>query len=192
MDNQPTVFVRQATASDLALCLDINPSFETNQVWQMSYQERKGRVAVSFQTVRLPQSRRIDYPHNHAQLLERWHQSHEFFVLEKRETISSDKPLAGYLSLTMDSVDGIAWIGDLVVDDAYRKQGYGSRLLDTANQWAKKQQATRLMATIQTKNYPAIQFFKKSGFALWGYNEALFYSGDIALHWGMKVQQVAS
>lgn len=184
MDMQSALLLRPATADDLPWCLQIDPSFETSEVWQMRYHERKGQVTVTFQTVRLPQLRRIEAPHTPNQRMERWRQAHEFFVLAPA---SESEPLAGYLSLTMDTVDGTAWIGDLVIAATHRRKGEGSRLLQTAVGWAKEQHATRLATAVATKNYPATQFLTKSGFSLWGYNETLFYSGDIALYWGLKV-----
>ncbi len=81
----------------------------------------------------------------------------------------------------------MAWIGDLVVATAVRRQGHGSHLLARAAAWAREENADFLMAALPMKNDPAMQFLKKNGFTFCGYNEAQFDRRDIALYFSLKV-----
>jgi hypothetical protein len=52
--------------------------------------------------------------------------------------------------------------------------------------WARKEKLRRLLVAVQTKNYPAIQFFIKSGFAFCGYNDRYYPNRDIALFFTLR------
>jgi ribosomal protein S18 acetylase RimI-like enzyme len=75
----------------------------------------------------------------------------------------------------------------LVIDGAYRRQGFGSRLIKAARRWALEQNLLQLMLEIQTKNHPAISFAQKHGFQFCGYNERYYPNGDIALFFSLSV-----
>jgi GNAT superfamily N-acetyltransferase len=183
--------------------MDIDRSYETTETWQMEPRRGNGRLSITFQTLRLPHPLPVNYPYSREQLHERWqNQVEAFFVMEKERRGQNENPLCGYVNLYLDRVDGIAWLGDLVVDPAYRRQGHGEHLLEIASQWGRTQQwgngdnvaqgniqrANRLMVAVQTQNSPAIQFCRKNGLTFRGYHETHFHSGDIALYFGVKLK----
>ena len=190
-----TLFIRPATIDDLPLCMEIDRRYESTETWQMEPRRGNGRISINFQTLRLPHPLPVNYPYSRDQLHERWqNQVDAFFVMEKAQRGQNENPLCGYVNVHMDKVDGIAWLGDLVVDPAYRRQGHGEHLLEIANKWGRTQQwgqdgyAQQLMVALQTKNSPAIQFYRKNGFSFRGYHETYFHSGDIALYFGVKLK----
>ncbi len=189
------LFIHPATIDDLPHCMEIERGYETSEIWQMEPRRGNGRVSITFQTTRLPRSAPIPYPYSREQLHERWQRQVEgFFVMEKDKRGQNENPLCGYVNGWVDKVDGIVWIGDLVVDPAYRRQGHGSALLETIRQWGRTQNGsggqrpTRLMVMLQTQNGPAIHFYRKHGFSFHGYHERHFQSGDVVLYFGVKLK----
>ena len=56
------VIIRPALATDLKRCLALDPSFVTDQVWQMDSRLSDGQIAVNFRAARLPREMRVVYP----------------------------------------------------------------------------------------------------------------------------------
>ena len=53
------------------------------------------------------------------------------------------------------------WIEDLVVSSPYRKRGLGKALLKSAVQWAQEHGATRVQLLADSRNVPALIFYRK-------------------------------
>jgi ribosomal protein S18 acetylase RimI-like enzyme len=53
-----------------------------------------------------------------------------------------------------------AWIEDMVIDTAYRKQGIGKHLLQNTLEWAKTKGATRAQLLVDTANTKALGYYK--------------------------------
>src|SRR5260370_16265860 len=66
------ITVRTATSDDLAACLQLDLSYETDYVWQMDVRDEAGAIAVNFQTVRLPRLMRVVYPREPEALTQSW------------------------------------------------------------------------------------------------------------------------
>ena len=67
-----------------------------------------------------------------------------------------------------------ALIQHLYVSSSMRGKGIGRRLIDSSMKVAKDHNARCLWAETQTNNYPAIQFYKKMGFAFCGLDTSLY------------------
>jgi GNAT superfamily N-acetyltransferase len=67
------------------------------------------------------------------------------------------------------------------VSRPYRRHKIGGSLLRTARNWARQQQLKRLMAELQTQNYPGILFCQRMGLAFSGFNDQYLPDRDIAL-----------
>jgi len=80
-----------------------------------------------------------------------------------------------------------AWVDNLAVATAYRRQGIGTALLNKAGEWARQRGLRRLMLEIQTKNHPAICFCQKNGFAFCGFNDRYYTNQDIALFFARSI-----
>lgn len=169
------LFIRSATVADFDQCLAIDHSFQTSHVWQMDFSQQNGLANTRFQPVRLPRPLSVAYPYTPDELVQRWCQTHCFLVAGK------DGVIVAYVTVTLDSTNRAAWISDMASATAQRRQGYGSRLLAAASQWARNEAASRLLAAVQTKNYPGIQFCQKNGLSFCGYHESWYRSNDIAL-----------
>ncbi|MBL0346528.1 GNAT family N-acetyltransferase [Candidatus Villigracilis affinis] len=87
----------------------------------------------------------------------------------------------GYVSLLERGLDSMVWVTDLVVDVASRRQGVGSALLASAQDWASGRSYRRFGMEMQSKNLPAIRLAQKFGYEFCGYNDHYYLTQDVAL-----------
>lgn len=173
--------VRPARPRDLEACVALDHSCTTDQVWQMEMRQENGAITSTFRVAGLPREVRVEYPRQGEALPAGWQQRDGFLVAVE------DGRVVGYVTLTAQTEHGIAWVGDLVVDRSWRRQGVGTLLLESAIRWARDQRLSRLVIEVQTKNYPAIRFCQSRGLAFCGYNDHYWPSQDIALFFGESV-----
>src|SRR5512136_9004 len=147
--------IRSATADDLPHCLAIDPTFETDYVWQMENHAHAGQIDVSFRTVRLPRPMRVPYPRDVSQLNAGWQACDAMLVAD------DNRSLVGYAALAKRVAQSAVWVQDLIVAKTARRNGVGSALLAGVLRWAREEKLTWLLLEVQTKNYPAIQFCQK-------------------------------
>ncbi len=175
------MIVRPVELTDLNACLALEHSYVTNYVWQMEESEGAGKVTVVFRTARLPRSMRVKYPKDYDDLLASWRRGECFLVAEE------DGEVHGYLDMSVQSWHLTGWVDNLAVATAHRRQGIGTALLRKAAEWARQRGLSRLMLEIQTKNYPAICFCQKNGFAFCGFNDRYYTNQDIALFFARSI-----
>ncbi len=167
--------VRPAELPDLDKCLAIDPSYSTETVWQMETRSHDGQMSATFRVAHLPRSMRVAYPRSPRQLAQNWRTCEGFLVAEMRGQI------VGYIALTTRPDQGLACISDLVVAHHHRQKGVGTALVRAAADWSRQHGLTRLMAELQTKNYPATCFYQKLGFTFCGFNDGYYANQDIAM-----------
>ena len=102
-------------------------------------------------------------------------------------TFQSD--VLGYIGLRVDGPRHTAWITTQAVQLDYRRQGVGSRLLSEARDWADRYRLRSLLVELQTKNFPAINFYQKQGFFFCGYNSAFYANREVALFFGKRLEK---
>jgi ribosomal protein S18 acetylase RimI-like enzyme len=170
--------IRPADLHDLNACFALDGSYETDHVWQMDYREEESTIAVQFRWVRLPRTMTVTYPPRGESLLAHWERGECIYVAAERREVR------GYIEVIAHPDQGLAWIENLVIDRAYRRQGLGTSLVAAAMQWAQVRNLERLMIPIQSKNYPATRFCRKLGFEFCGFNDRYFANRDIALFFG--------
>ena len=176
------ITVRPAAADDIAAITAFDHSYSTDYVWQMDHREEDNQIAVIFRQVRLPRSVRVAYPREVESLAAEWQSRRLFIVAESRGEVH------GYLSVAEGAVRGAGWIAEFAVERKMRRQGLGTVLISSAAHWARKAKLQRLVVEVQSKNYPAISFCQKHGFAFCGYNDRYFANQDIALFFGMSLK----
>lgn len=176
------ITVRPATAGDIAAIVAFDHSYSTDYVWQMDHREEDNQINVIFRQVRLPRSVRVAYPREVESLAAGWQSRRLFIVAESRGEAH------GYLSVADGAVGGTGWIAEFAVERKMRRQGLGTVLITSAVHWARKAKLQRLVVEVQSKNYPAISFCQKHGFAFCGYNDRYFANQDIALFFGMSLK----
>lgn len=178
--------IRAATPDDLSACHALDLSYETDYVWQIDVRgDESGAIAISLRTARLPRLMRVAYPRM-AGLLSaalQWDRSFGAFLVAEKAGA-----LRGYLLLRFEPERSAAWIAELGVDAAFRRQKIGTALLNAARAQAKMHGLRYLSVETQTKNYPAICFCQKNGLVFCGYNDLYFANGDVALFFGQTVR----
>jgi ribosomal protein S18 acetylase RimI-like enzyme len=177
------MIIRPADISDLNACIALDPSFQTDHVWQMEEREEGGAIMVAFRTARLPRTMHVAYPRDCANLVEDWEQGGCVLVAE-----GEDGEILGFLSMMPQGWHGTCRIHHLVVDCRCRRQGVGSALLSAAAQWARERGLVRLTAEAQTKNHPAICFYQKHGLTFCGFNDRYYANQDIALFFALSLR----
>lgn len=175
------VVIRPGVIEDFDQCQALDHRYFTKRVWQLAFSPGETAQAIRFQSVRLPRPLTAPYPYPSEELVERWCRAEAFFVAEENGRA------IGYLTLSIDPFDSVAWLLDLVVSPRDRRQGVGSNLLAAGQHWALNQRIKRLLARVETKNDPAICFLKKNGLLFCGYNEYQFQGENIALYFTMRI-----
>ena len=66
--------------------------------------------------------------------------------------------------------NGYAYIDDIAVEEEYRRQGVGCRLIEAAIEWAKAKGVPGIMLETQDNNVPACMLYEKCGFVLGGFD----------------------
>lgn len=178
-NNNASFIIRDAVEADLEICLSIDRAYSTDQVWQMEVQDdNKGRIGVSFRTVRLPRPMRVVYPPDRALL----HACDCLLIAEANDIVQ------GYLGMRADLAYGNGWVLDVTVAPPWRRHGIGGALLKAAHVWAREHELSRITIETQTKNFPGICFCQKYGLTFSGFNDKHYPNQDIALFFSQRVR----
>jgi ribosomal protein S18 acetylase RimI-like enzyme len=131
---------------------------------------------------------------NYLQTTQRVRGRIELMLASKNQTI--------FVAENGDQLIGFLWAGGglyrhtclrvhliLGVRQAYQRQGLGTRLLTTCEDWAREQRLERLELSVMTHNFPALALYQKQGFQIEGTAPyALCIDGKyIDLHYMSKV-----
>jgi len=73
--------------------------------------------------------------------------------------------IKGYITFTMESSD-VARIGLIAVEDAYRGQGVGAKLLNLTIAMSKKLKTKKVIVVTQATNTNALRLYEKAGFRI--------------------------
>jgi ribosomal protein S18 acetylase RimI-like enzyme len=168
--------IYRADLHDLAACLALDGSYETDFVWQVTQQSEYNQVATRFRTIRLPRTMRVPYPSWGEALLA--HQERGDLILVAVESAE----VCGYIDQESQPDQGVAWLHHLIVSPTHRRHGIGTVLLARAMQHARQLGLSHTMTVVQSKNFPAIKFLERNGFVFCGYNERFYRNLDIGLY----------
>jgi ribosomal protein S18 acetylase RimI-like enzyme len=168
--------IYRADLHDLAACVALDGSYETDHVWQVTQQLEDDQVATRFRTIRLPRTMRVPYPSWSEALLA--HQERGDLILVAVENAE----VRGYIDQESQPDQGLAWLHHLIVSPGHRREGTGTALLARGLQHARQLGLSHAMTVVQSKNYPAIKFLERNGFAFCGYNERFYRNLDIGLY----------
>ncbi len=173
--------IRPAVSTDLSRMMGMDHSVVSEYVWQLDLRRESGQVSVSLREVRLPRPVSVAYPRNPYALADEW-QRHSVVL------VASDVNIIGYVCITEQSAATVVWVTDLVVDPHQRRQGIGSLLLKSAQDWARERGSSMLIFEMQAKNQPAIRMAQKAGLEFCGYNDHYYANQDVALFFGRALK----
>lgn len=184
------MLLRSADLIDIGACLALDADSQTDHVWQMDERDENGRRVIRFQAVRLPRVMHVAYPRERDDLVGAWAGGATVLVtVEKRVDEQDVEPprVLAYCQLDAYAWQGAGWITHMIVDRPHRRRGIATAMLQASKLWARKEGLLRLMVSVQTKNYPAICFCEKNGFAFCGFNDRYYKNRDIALFFTLWV-----
>ncbi len=174
--------IRPATATDFSRLMALDHTSSSDYVWQLDLKRENGQASASFHEVRLPRAVELAYPRNPFALADDW-------TRRDLNLVASDKKsLVGYLSAKEDKTCAVAWVTDLVVEAASRRQGAGSALLLAAQAWASERGVRRLILEMQSKNHNGIRLAQKFGYEFCGYNDQYYATQDVALFFAKVIK----
>jgi GNAT superfamily N-acetyltransferase len=174
--------LRPTVATDLPRLMALDHSTTSESVWQLELRRDTGQIAALFREVRLPRSISVTYPHNPFSLADDW--AKKSFICT---ALVNQEPV-GYITLLERGTASVVWVTDIVVHVANRRQGVGSALLGSAQDWAASRSHRRLILETQSKNLPAIRFAQKFGYEFCGYNDHYYLTQDVALFFGKTMK----
>ena len=175
------VQIRSVVATDLSYITGIEHSSTSDYVWQLDLRKENGQVQVNFREVRLPRPIKVSYPRDPLALTDDLAKRSANFV-----ALVDEIPV-GYICVLEHTHAATAWITDLVVDERRRRQGIGSALLATAQDWALSRSDHDVFLEMSSKNYPAIRLANKFRFEFCGYNDHYYVTQDVALFFGRSL-----
>jgi ribosomal protein S18 acetylase RimI-like enzyme len=102
--------------------------------------------------------------------------------------VADEGGVRGFIDVTISEWNQVAQINNLAVLPAYRRRGVGTQLLRAALDWARQRKLRAALLDTSTKDYPAICFYQKQGFAFCGFNDQLYPNRDIALYFALNLR----
>lgn len=183
MSEQPKLVIRDGVEEDILQCMDLDTSYQTDHVWQMTIREELDETQISLRKQRLPRSLDATHATNAKRLKTTIKQKYCFIVLVE----STSDTLLGYISLRVDPIYDLAYLQDIVVDKPYRRQNLGTRLLNVARLWANESNLNRIIFEIPTTNYPCTEFAKSHGFTYCGFNDQFLPDQEIVMFYSLSL-----
>ncbi len=178
----PEIEIRPALSTDLPVLGNIDHSYHSDFVWQMDRQVDRGQIVIHFREIRLPRSARVDYPRQMAQVMNEG--LPESIVLV---AVMEGIPV-GYLRIKDNFLPGTVWVMDGAVHQNLRRQGIATGLLLAAQDWAIQRNFRRIVAEMQSKNFPAIHLMQKLGYEFGGFSDHYYANQDIALFFNKLIR----
>lgn len=176
------LIIRDSVEDDFNACMALDHTWQTEYVWQMTFQPEGNGWRVVFRTEKLPRAIDLTYLITHGRLTTA-HDHGGLLVAHSKDTSA----VLGYLTVRYDGLSQNVIVRDIVVTRDARRQGVGTRLFNVARRWAQEKNARFLIVETQSKNHPSIQFCQRQGLAFCGFNDRYFADAEIALFFGQAV-----
>jgi GNAT superfamily N-acetyltransferase len=183
MSEQPKLTIRDGIKSDIPKCDKLDSSYHTDHVWQMNVREEIDETHITLRKQRLPRSLDANHPSDTKRLTTTLEQKYCFIVLVE----STSDTVLGYISLRVDPIYQVAYLQDIVIDQPYRRQHLGSRLLNVARLWATEQKLSQIIFEIPTTNHPCTEFAKSHGFIYCGFNDQFLPNQEIVMFFSLSL-----
>ena len=174
--------IRLARSSDVAECMALDHSYESEYVWQVQTHVQVDRVESVFQRSRLPRPVTVCTPPDAHCLREDWERQECFLVADHLGQV------LGYLDMTVRRRQRAGWINYFAVGRDVRRHNIGRALLKASRMWADQQSMRVVFVELQPKNDPGFQLCQQSGFHFCGYNEQQYLNEDIALLFAFRLR----
>lgn len=141
----------------------VDTSFITDCIYRLVREELSFRLDE--ETTTSPVRKRYDFRPADPAERRAW----DFTVVAEEEG-----EVTGFAAAQYETWNRRVVIRHLYVAPAFRRRGVGTALLDALNDFAVSVQARCLWLETQNVNFPAIQFYRISGFRFCGFDESLY------------------
>lgn len=96
--------------------------------------------------------------------------------------LRNKKTQIGWFCVELVEWNKTARLWDIDIYEPYRNQGYGSEIMSFIKEFLQKGKSRAILLECQSSNYPAIQFYRKHGFRLGGFDCIAYSNEDIQKH----------
>ncbi len=111
------------------------------------------------------------------ELFEDYKEDAEYYVL-----LNDEENEIGVLVIGNNQVNNTARVWDIYVNQKYQGCGFGTQLIEYAEERARAWGCRAMIVECQSSNYNAIQFYRKNGFELIGFDLIWYSNTDIENH----------
>jgi N-acetylglutamate synthase-like GNAT family acetyltransferase len=152
--------IRHAELSDIDVIVELDHSYLTDHVWQMSGRDASTETTSTFRLVRLPRLLQVPYPHDKVTLRRILHRCDMVWVAEGEGA----RQIVGYIGMNTLPWQNSGTLPCMTVIPGERRKGIATQLFRTAVAQAKVDGLQSLMVDVQTKNYAATRLCQTRGF----------------------------
>lgn len=185
------IHIRPLTLPDIPNLPDIRPTYQTETILQLVQRGTGIRSGWALVEVNTPYDKGGLYdfiPAVQADIRARFSDADQTFQRIAEDTQRGC--LVGLLDVHIQTWNNTAFIWNLMIDHAYRRQGLGRRLWGEAVRFARQRGVRALTLETQNTNLAACRFYEAMGCALVGFN-TLYYTnnptkGEFALFWAFS------
>ena len=145
-------------------------SYQTDEYYDVSVEERNQRFTIEL--IRKPFEQSIKKGFT-SKLFERYLEqpkAYGYFIDEK---------LVGIIAVNFEQWNKRLRVNELLVEQDYRRQGIGNKLMDYVKAYAKEIGARALILETQTCNTKAIDYYRAQGFKVIGIDTISYTNEDI-------------
>ncbi|HEY3290118.1 MAG TPA: GNAT family N-acetyltransferase [Anaerolineae bacterium] len=176
--------IRHAELSDIDAIVELDHTYLTDHVWQMSGRDTSTEITSTFRLARLPRLLQVESPHDKTTLRRIVNRCDMLWVAEGEGA----RDIVGYVGMNTLPWQNSGHLPCLAVIPSQRRKGIASQLLRIAMAQAKVDGLRNLTIDIQTKNYPATRLCQTRGFHFAGYSDGYYQAQDIALFFAYKIR----
>ena len=148
---------------DAAVLARLDTAFTTERIYRPVREELSFRLVE--ETIQLPLRKQYEFDPSDPEERQNW----DFTALAEEDGV-----LAGFAAAQFIAWNRRVILWHLYVMPAYRRKGVGKRLIQCIETYAQSVQARCVWLETQNVNYPAIQFYRRCGFTLCGFDETLY------------------
>ena len=148
---------------DVAALSGLETGFTTERIYRPVREELSFRLVE--ETVQPPLRKQYEFHPSDPEARQNW---------DYTAVAEADNALAGFAAAQYVAWNRRVILWHLYVMPASRGKGVGKRLLEAVDAYAQSVQARCVWVETQNVNYPAIQFYRRCGFASCGFDETLY------------------
>ncbi|GAC1624390.1 MAG: hypothetical protein NVS4B7_15180 [Ktedonobacteraceae bacterium] len=197
----PHIDVRTVLPEDAKALHELDYSFETDRIYTLNVRGRLtptadgGSNALTRQTLSFELlETSVDPPlYKSFREFERTLAGVEVWLrnVEGGYVALAGEQVAGVILLNVEEWRSVTRIEHIIVGRQFRRYGVGSLLLSCAADWARNHGCWAILLEAQNVNYPAIQFYLRTGLEVWSINQQYYPPGpiehEIAIFMGKKL-----